>query len=62
MKPNSARKHRPWSAFDVRELRRLARKRWGSKRIAERLQRPHGAVRFKAMTLKVKFRSINRTR
>lgn len=52
----------PWSAFDERELRRLARKKWSARLIAKRLNRAPGAVRYKAMKLGVKFRSINRTR
>lgn len=52
---------RPWSAFEVRELRRLARKKRSARLIAGTLGRPPGAVRYKAMTLGIKFRSIKRT-
>lgn len=56
-----ARRHlRDWSRFDVKRLRALARERVSARLAAGRLGRSPGAVRYKAMTLGIKFSSIKR--
>jgi hypothetical protein len=53
---------RRWSREEVRDLRALAKARLSAKAIAKKLKRTGGAVAQKALTLGVRFRSINRRR
>jgi hypothetical protein len=52
---------RDWTAQDVRRMRQCARKRISARVAAQKLGRSPGAVRYKAMMERVRFRSINRT-
>lgn len=53
---------RIWSREDIRILRTLAKARLSATQVAKKLRRTRGAVAQKAMTLGVRFRSINRGR
>jgi hypothetical protein len=55
--PRTGRKRRviPWSATDVKQLRRLAGKEFAG-RIARTLRRSEGATRQKALALKISLR------
>lgn len=52
---------RDWTNQDVRRMRQCARKRISARVAAQKLGRSPGAVRYKAMMERVRFRSINRT-
>jgi hypothetical protein len=47
----NAKKRRAWSSVQVRELKALARKKAGARKIAKRLKRTEGATRQKAFSL-----------
>jgi hypothetical protein len=49
-----------WSKEDVRNLRAFAKARLSGPQTAKKLRRTPGAVTQKAMTLKIRFRSIRR--
>jgi biotin operon repressor len=51
---------RAWSKEDVKTLRALAKAKLSGPEVAKKLRRTRGAVAQKAMTLGVRFRSINR--
>lgn len=51
---------RPWSIRDEATLAALAKRGWASKDIAQKLSRSHGATRFKAHKLKVRFNSAGK--
>jgi hypothetical protein len=51
---------RVWSKDDVKSLRALAKARLSGTQAAKKLRRTRGAVAQKAMTLGIRFRSINR--
>jgi hypothetical protein len=51
---------RAWSKEDVKTLRALAKAKLSGPQVAKKLRRTRGAVAQKAMTLGVRFRSINR--
>ena len=51
---------RHWSREDVKSLRALAKARLSGTEAAKHLRRTRGAVAQKAMTLGIRFRSINR--
>lgn len=53
---------RAWSKEDVKTLRALAKAKLSGPQVAKKLRRTRGAVAQKAMTLGVRFRSINRKR
>jgi len=47
----NGKKRRAWTSEQVRELKRLARKKAGARKIAERLKRTENATRQKAFSL-----------
>jgi hypothetical protein len=47
----NGKKRRAWSSDQVRELKTLARKKVGARKIAKRLKRTEGATRQKAFSL-----------
>jgi hypothetical protein len=51
-----------WSAAEVKQLRSLAKAKLSSTAIAKQLRRTRGSVAQKALTLRVRFRSIRRRR
>jgi len=53
-------KPRPWTKNDVRRLRILAKARHSSHFAATALRRTPGAVRYKAMVLRIRFVSMGR--
>jgi hypothetical protein len=53
---------RAWTRDDVKNLRRFAKDRLSGTQAAKKLHRTPGAVAQKAMTLGIRFRSINRKR
>ena len=60
MAKRKKRSVRAWSRVDVTNLRAFAQARLSSTQAAKKLRRSRGAVAQKAMTLGVRFRSINR--
>ena len=50
----------PYSAADMRKMRKCARSRISARVTAQKLGRSPGAVRYKAMMEGISFRSINR--
>ena len=53
---------RAWTTDDVKKLRGFAKDRLSGTRAAKKLHRTPGAVAQKAMSLGIRFRSINRKR
>jgi hypothetical protein len=53
---------RAWAKEDVKKLRGFAKDRLSGAQTAQKLHRTPGAVAQKAMTLGIRFRSINRKR
>jgi hypothetical protein len=53
---------RAWTTEDVKNLRGFAKARLSGSQAAKKLRRTPGAVAQKAMTLRIRFRSINRKR
>jgi hypothetical protein len=53
---------RAWTTVDVKNLRGFAKARLSARQAATKLRRTPGAVAQKAMTLGIRFRSINRKR
>jgi hypothetical protein len=53
---------RAWSKEDIKNLRVFAKDRLSGSQAAKKLRRTPGAVAQKAMTLGIRFRSINRKR
>jgi hypothetical protein len=53
---------RAWTTEDVKTLRAFAKARLSGSKAAKKLRRTPGAVAQKAMTLGIRFRSINRKR
>jgi hypothetical protein len=51
-----------WTTEDVKNLRGFAKARLSGSQAAKKLRRTPGAVAQKAMTLGIRFRSINRKR
>jgi hypothetical protein len=47
----NGKKRQAWSSDQVRELKTLARKKVGARKIAKRLKRTEGATRQKAFSL-----------
>jgi hypothetical protein len=47
----NGKKRRAWTSVQVRELKTLARRKVGAKKIAKRLKRTEGATRQKAFSL-----------
>jgi hypothetical protein len=61
--PKSPSKHRvPWSAADLRNLKKLAGQRKSMRMAAAALKRTPAAVQQKAFQEGISFRSINRRR
>lgn len=60
-KKRSRRHMAEWTQGEVRHMRQCARKRMSARVTAAKLGRSPGALRYKAMMLGVRFRSINRT-
>ena len=56
------RASRAWSKEDIKNLRGFAKDRLSGSQAAMKLRRTPGAVAQKAMTLGIRFRSINRKR
>jgi hypothetical protein len=46
-----AKKRRPWTSADVRELKSAARNKTSAKKVARSLKRSEGATRQKAFSL-----------
>jgi hypothetical protein len=61
-KKQKKRVSRAWTTDDVKTLRGFARDRLSGTQAAKKLHRTPGAVAQKAMTLGIRFRSINRKR
>jgi hypothetical protein len=61
-KKQKKRVTRAWTTEDVKKLRGFAKERLSSSQAAKKLHRTPGAVAQKAMTLGIRFRSINRKR
>jgi hypothetical protein len=59
-KKQKRRISRPWTKDDVKNLRGFAKDRLSGSQAAKKLRRTPGAVAQKAMTLGIRFRSINR--
>jgi hypothetical protein len=57
--PASRKHNSPWSAADLKKLRALAKAKLSARLAAKELGRTTGAVKFKAMTLGIRFRAIN---
>jgi hypothetical protein len=51
-----------WTAAEVKQLRSLAKAKLSAAAIARKMRRTHGSVTQKALTLQVRFRSIQRRR
>jgi hypothetical protein len=65
MMAKTARKRRisrAWTKEDVKSLRGFAKDRLSGTQAAKKLRRTRGAVAQKAMTLGIRFKSINRKR
>lgn len=58
--PTHLKNNVPWSALDIRLLRRFARRGDSAREAASLLGRSYGATRFKAMTAGVRFMSLGR--
>jgi len=56
------RRVRGWTVAEVKQLRSLAKARLSATAIAKQLRRTRGSVAQKALTLRVRFRSIRRRR
>jgi len=56
------RRVRGWTVAEVKQLRSLANARLSATAIAKQLRRTRGSVAQKALTLRVRFRSIRRRR
>ena len=56
------RASRAWSKEDVSSLRSFAKARMSGPQIAKQLKRTPGAVSQKAVALRVRFRSMQKTR
>ncbi len=61
-KKQKRRISRAWTTEDVKNLRGFAKARLSGSQAAQKLRRTPGAVAQKAMTLGIRFRSINRKR
>jgi hypothetical protein len=61
-KKQKRRISRAWTKDDVKNLRGFAKDRLSGSQAAKKLRRTPGAVAQKAMTLGIRFRSINRKR
>jgi len=61
-KKQKRRVSRAWTPEDVKSLRGYAKDRLSGKQAAKKLRRTPGAVAQKAMSLGIRFRSINRKR
>jgi len=61
-KKRKRRISRAWTKDDVKNLRGYAKDRLSGSQTAKKLRRTPGAVAQKAMTLGIRFRSINRRR
>jgi hypothetical protein len=61
-KKQKRRVSRAWTTEDVKNLRGYAKDRLSGKQAAKKLRRTPGAVAQKAMSLGIRFRSINRKR
>jgi len=59
-KKQKPRISRAWTKDDVKNLRVFAKDRLSGSQAAKKLRRTPGAVAQKAMTLGIRFRSINR--
>jgi hypothetical protein len=53
---------KPWTATDLLKLRGYAKEGLSARQAAEKLGRSTGAVKFKAMVERVRFRAINQPR
>jgi len=47
----NGKKQRPWAASEVREMKRLAKKKTPARKIARTLKRTEGATRQKAFSI-----------
>jgi len=61
-KKQKRRNLRAWTTEDVKNLRGFAKDRLSGRQAAKKLRRTPGAVAQKAITLGIRFRSINRKR
>jgi hypothetical protein len=61
-KKQKPRISRAWTTDDVKRLRGFAKERLSGTQTAKKLRRTPGAVAQKAMTLGIRFKSINRKR
>lgn len=52
----------PWDKDDIKAMRTLAKQKQPASYVARVLGRSRGAVAFKAMTLKIRFHSIEQPR